>query len=148
MTIVFYAMMVADGISQQADVSRQNCTTVYECSQLAVEQAAAARAALEKDKILIEELRNQLNKLENKQSSDIAATNGAVSQLKGVHIDCTTQTNTGQAARCPSGYMVTGCTAGKNYASTDLGANRAVDGCFTHLPDTDWTSARCCRVSY
>jgi hypothetical protein len=148
LTIFMYALMIGDGASQQMDISRPNCTTVFECSQLAVEQAAAARAALEKDKILIEELRNQLNKLENKQSSDIATTNGAVSQLKDVHFECTTVSDSGQSANCPSGFKVTGCTAGNNFASTDLGTNRAENGCFTQTPGAVWTSARCCRVSY
>lgn len=136
-------------LAQQSQAGpRQKCTTVLECSQLSVEQASAARAALEADKQSIEAVRSQLNQYKVELEDKIAATDKTLAELKGVHLECTSVLKPGQSAQCAAEYTVTGCTAGKNYASTDLGINRAINGCFTHLGDTDWTQARCCRVSH
>jgi hypothetical protein len=93
----------------------------------------------------------QIQKALSDLKETLTATNNNVTQLdnlKRMHLECKTVSNTGQSAQCPQGYSVTGCAAGKNYASTDLGVNRAPNGCFTHLGDTDWTSARCCRATF
>jgi hypothetical protein len=57
-----FAIAINEGRSQQ--VGGQNCATVFECSKVAVKQAADARFALEEDKKLIEGLRNQIVKLQ------------------------------------------------------------------------------------
>lgn len=57
---------------------------------------------------------------------------------------CTTTVRMpGREASCPSGYVVTGCSAGENRGSIRHDGNR----CVTDDLDTDWTEARCCRLS-
>jgi hypothetical protein len=43
-----------------------NCSTVFDCAKVAVQQASAARNALDDDRKLIKGLRDQLNALEEK----------------------------------------------------------------------------------
>lgn len=111
-------------------IAQQKCSTTLDCAQAAVEAAARAEAAAKAVDDRMTALREQVEK------------------LKGVRIECTSISATGQSARCPATHTVTGCTAGKNYASTDLGVNRGENGCFTHVSDADWTVARCSRLTY
>lgn len=59
-----------------------------------------------------------------------------------VHLECKSINTKGRIARCPSNYIVTGCSAGGNRGSYNLLDNY----CETHSPDTDWTTARCCTL--
>jgi len=57
-------------------------------------------------------------------------------------IECKTIVTTGTQAFCPDGYIVTGCAAGMNRPASASNDNycQSVDG-------TDWTQARCCKIT-
>ena len=61
---------------------------------------------------------------------------GPPSELK-----CETNLENGRIASCPSGFLVTGCSAGQNKGSITHHRNK----CETHQ-DVDWTEARCCTL--
>lgn len=48
----------------------------------------------------------------------------------------------GREAICPPGFVVTGCSAGRNRGSIE----HLDDRCLTDDPDPGWTQARCCRL--
>lgn len=54
----------------------------------------------------------------------------------------TTDRVRGRVANCPTGYLVTGCSAGGNRGSIRHEEKR----CVTDSADTDWTEARCCTL--
>jgi len=60
-----------------------------------------------------------------------------------IGINCVSVSANGRNAYCPSGYIVTGCTAGKNYGSFNMNN----DSCHNQNADADWTGARCCTVT-
>lgn len=55
----------------------------------------------------------------------------------------TTERVPGRFATCPSGYIVTGCSAGSNFGSSLHEENR----CVTDSEEADWTEARCCTLN-
>lgn len=63
---------------------------------------------------------------------------GLISRAK---LDCQSIESKGQVAVCPEGFIVTGCSAGRNKGSITY--ERSF--CRTQ-EEVDWTSARCCRV--
>lgn len=61
----------------------------------------------------------------------------------------TTQRVTGRTAKCPKGYVVTGCSArGKRTKGQPIAVALSHNGsrCSSHDKKTDWTEARCCRL--
>lgn len=74
----------------------------------------------------------------------VSQVTGSVTALNNnISIECQTVGGPGPAeAVCPSGFIVTGCSAGKNYGSYTMSDGK----CQTHTADVDWTNARCCRV--
>lgn len=56
-------------------------------------------------------------------------------------LECVRIVEDGQEAHCPSGYLVTGCSAGLDRGSI----TQHETYCSTHS-STDWTEAKCCRI--
>lgn len=83
-SIALYAFATTDGMTQQT--AGQKCTTVLQCSELAVKEAMSARADLKKDKLMIEQLRDQLNKFEAKLSAVTQTRDSLTSALGGGRI--------------------------------------------------------------
>ena len=75
---------------------------------------------------------------------NIFATKDEVSDLdeSTPKLSCKTVSAGGRYAYCPSGYLVTGCSAGHNKGSI----SHYDSYCKTH-DSVDWTLARCCKVS-
>jgi hypothetical protein len=78
------ATMTAASSAQQ-QTAGQNCGTVFECAKLAVEEAAAARAALKQAEGEIGVLRDQLNTYEARLKNDEAVIDVNKKSLEELH---------------------------------------------------------------
>ncbi len=67
-----------------------------------------------------------------------------VLENRSFFLDCKTtmSTTNPQVASCPPGYLVAGCSAGSDRGSISHNETN----CQTQAP-TDWTQARCCRIT-
>ncbi len=81
---ISYTMMIAASTAQQ-QTAGQKCGTVFECAKLAVEEAAAARAALTQAESEIGKLRDQLNTYEARLKEDEAAMQSNKKVLDDLH---------------------------------------------------------------
>jgi len=86
---------------------------------------------------LKEELKAQETRIDAKLRNEIMMVK------KNMKLKCITVTEIGQTARCPEGYIVTGCTAGMNRGSYTINDN----SCQTQS-GVDWTCARCCKIDW
>jgi hypothetical protein len=98
----------------------------------------------------VDSLQNQANVITTRVSQGEGTTGqntqniGVVtSRLNAASLECVDVTANGADASCQSGWLATGCTAGKNYASHSI-QNKVT--CHTHSLAADWTTAHCCRV--
>ncbi|XP_028907409.1 resistin-like [Ornithorhynchus anatinus] len=58
---------------------------------------------------------------------------------------CTSVTTRGNLASCPLGYLATGCSCGFACGSWDI---RSEITCHCQCANMDWTSARCCHLTF
>ncbi|XP_032094919.1 resistin-like [Thamnophis elegans] len=67
------------------------------------------------------------------------------SLLSKVQIVCQDVSGQGAFASCPSGFIPTSCSCGMACGSWDIRQNSV---CHCQCARIDWTSARCCKISF